>query len=1094
MSHLTDLVDALKVFVGTLNKGEPALLWNQLSAANGRIRISCEEAVQCDPKVDPEKDLRRCWGLMQKEAFEKNIRESERWPVDAVRLARHARAMIASAGAAAALRRDDAQAFVDWWAEAVPLLAGVVNGLPSLQWEWSKSDPNDPHALLDYAAGIFCQAKWEVAGAQDWTRHWLLRSGFPRLVIPLRTMTVPVLAHESGEGCVSQLRLELLTNGESRQYEAIQGAFYPLGGDLVSCVNEACSRVQGTVRWSLIPGKGASAAMRGKSLGAAAHVGAVLLDTNRPYDQRCVITAQMEGDRLVEVTCEREKFEEAAKQGYRRGGVAVGVKAKLDSETFEVVELATLEEVVLFASGLVTELRDYLTGLTQIGGAVAAAYQGGRSPIDLYIEPDVLKRTPRAKQSGSERREEREEEGAHKDRRERLSPEARDMGEEDIYGERVEEVEERVAWERELEGMRGGRPRCAVILGPPGQGKTELWRMTARRKAKEALEQLAKEQVSLDNVILPVKMTLRKLAESGKESGENAEQALQRMLAAQVGGEVGRYAKEHLQERRVWLFLDALDEVPAEGRGLLAEYFQVLKSWQCQVVMTSRPYAFSQWSLPFAKSDQKAYRLAPLSDDQAQSLVRAWYWDDVRGETLRNLLQRSLGVRRMGQSPYLLTLLCWIAERRKIKPGIRRTGLYEYAVTDLLGLTRQGGVEEGRGSDLLPMMREVGLSLFADGAAKKPLARDRLIERIKGCKEQPPVKGLTAQQSVGLGKREKAIYLLQELEEKRFLLLHGPDEYVAPHRSLLEYLAGAGLAEKLNESKNAKAWWRWADAKAWDPDWREVIVFAAGSLVGKWAALNALFSRLRVKNKDDYFRHRFALAAECLGEMPVENREEIDGQIDAITTEAFGHWWHRWEDNTLEAYPLKNSLGALAACNARVGSVPFLERIAVLLADPAWHVCVSAVEAVGKMGAAAATPAILERFAVLLAQSDDDLRRSAAGVVGGMGAAATAPASLERIAALLADSEWYVRSIAAELVGEMGAAAAAPVILERIAVLLADPDGDVRRSAAAAVAAVMERSAMRLFEISIGRFRWRAAPIAELAAAPLPPGLLGFKQ
>ena len=514
------------------------------------------------------------------------------------------------------------------------------------------------------------------------------------------------------------------------------------------------------------------------------------------------------GNYLKEVTCEREKLVEAARQGYSRGGVAAGVTAKLGSLKLEVVELATLEDAVNFASGLATELRGYLTGLTQIAAGGTTTYLGGRSPGDLYIEPDVLKRTPRANQTRRDGREGREEEAIRRAHPEQSSPEAREIGEQDIYGECMQEEEERVSWEREMEEMRRGKPRCAVILGPPGQGKTELWRMTARRKALEALQELAKGQISLDRVILPVKMTLRKLSDSSKEAGESTEAALRRLLRAEVGGEVGRYAKEHLQEARVWLFLDALDEVPAERRGLLSEYFQVLERWQCHVVITSRPYAFSQWSLPFPEAKQRVYRLAPLNDSQAQSLVGAWFGDKPRGEVLRNLLRSSVAVRRMAQSPYLLTMLCLVAERRKIDAKIRRTTLYAYAVNDLLGLTREGGAEEGRGSDLLPMMREVALSLFADGAAKNPIARVRLIALIKDCEEKPPVRGLTAQQAGGLHGREKAIYLLQELEEKRFLLVCGPDEYVAPHRSLLEYLAGAGLAEKLTKSKYVAAWWK----------------------------------------------------------------------------------------------------------------------------------------------------------------------------------------------------------------------------------------------------------------------------------------------
>ena len=115
MSHLTELVDALRGFILDSNKGEPALLWAQLSASIGRIRTSCEDAARGAAKADPEKELLRCWDLMNKEAFEQSIRGSERWPVDAARLARHAQAMIATAGAAAAIRRGEAEHFLAWW-------------------------------------------------------------------------------------------------------------------------------------------------------------------------------------------------------------------------------------------------------------------------------------------------------------------------------------------------------------------------------------------------------------------------------------------------------------------------------------------------------------------------------------------------------------------------------------------------------------------------------------------------------------------------------------------------------------------------------------------------------------------------------------------------------------------------------------------------------------------------------------------------------------------------------------------------------------------------------------------------------------------
>ena len=192
--HLLELVKTLTSFVGETR--EASLLWNGLGGADGRIRQACEEALRCEPPADPGNELHRCWGLMRKETFERNIGIFfGRGAADAARLVRHARAMIATAGAATALRRQDVDGFIGWWAEAVPLLAGKVNGRPPLMWEWTRRNSNDPHSLLDYPAEVVGQADWAVAGAHDWTGYWWVRAGFPRTDLPLRTMTVPVLAH-----------------------------------------------------------------------------------------------------------------------------------------------------------------------------------------------------------------------------------------------------------------------------------------------------------------------------------------------------------------------------------------------------------------------------------------------------------------------------------------------------------------------------------------------------------------------------------------------------------------------------------------------------------------------------------------------------------------------------------------------------------------------------------------------------------------------------------------------------------------------------------------------------------------------------------
>jgi hypothetical protein len=71
-------------------------------------------------------------------------------------------------------------------------------------------------------------------------------------------------------------------------------------------------------------------------------------------------------------------------------------------------------------------------------------------------------------------------------------------------------------------------------------------------------------------------------------------------------------------------------------------------------------------------------------------------------------------VQQLAQNPFLLTLLCFVIERHEIPDDPTRTQIYDRLVRDLLGLRSQAGapVDEGRASDLLPLMAEIGLNWF----------------------------------------------------------------------------------------------------------------------------------------------------------------------------------------------------------------------------------------------------------------------------------------------------------------------------------------------------------------------------------------------
>jgi hypothetical protein len=426
-----------------------------------------------------------------------------------------------------------------------------------------------------------------------------------------------------------------------------------------------------------------------------------------------------------------------------------------------------------------------------------------------------------------------------------------------------------------------GVQRAVVVLGPPGQGKTQLVRMTARELARQAREALEEQREAFDQVPLPVVLRCQALAEAEMPSDVAADEVLRRrikalLLGAKAPESVADYVADHCHEERCWLFLDALDEVAEPER--LKAFWGVLRQWQTRVVLTSRPYAY-QGGLPFQPLE---CRLAPFVARQTRALVERWHaGDSGRAAPLLQTLRSSAGLEQMGQNPLLLTLVCWLAEDREITPDVSRSQLYEWMVRDLLSLDRQGNRDPVRAGELFSLVREIGWRWFEANQGKKALPQGQLREWVWESCQRPLPHGVPAAQAVNLTPAAWADDLIRELaREKRFLAVfewNRQPAYVFPHRSILEFLAGAELAEKL-KSDRAGGWWDFVDRMAWDPGWEGVLLFAAGQLGER---VNDLARRL-LDGEDDIFCHRLALAAMCLAEAPRHlRREELVDQITA---------------------------------------------------------------------------------------------------------------------------------------------------------------------------------------------------------------------
>ena len=111
------------------------------------------------------------------------------------------------------------------------------------------------------------------------------------------------------------------------------------------------------------------------------------------------------------------------------------------------------------------------------------------------------------------------------------------------------------------------------------------------------------------------------------------------------------------------------------------------------------------------------------------------------------------------------------------------------------------------------------------------------------------------------------------------------------------------------------------DAKAWDPDWLEVITLFAGQLDDPIPLLELLAD----PPNDDLLRHRLALAAQCLAEIPEARMAKPSRFVDKIATEAFAFCWEHvtnYRHGVLRHW--RDALSALAQVNGRVNGTPIL--------------------------------------------------------------------------------------------------------------------------------------------------------------------------
>jgi HEAT repeats len=690
---------------------------------------------------------------------------------------------------------------------------------------------------------------------------------------------------------------------------------------------------------------------------------------------------------------------------------------------------ATLQQLTSVSSQWMEALRAYLKALEADLGTNPLLNRFGRSLDDLRVPLRVVPHEPvrdldaiRARQhfrsmgldaedgdaDSAARRIYRFRGGTFDDEREaRAGP------------ERLDEIEAQLA--------------MAVLLGDPGSGKTEWLKYRARRAAREMREQIERRTVLLEALCFPAYLRLPDLATVLHKDRDlvtllvqtgcvTSHPAVLRDAERVAAAMLHTLLEHHHLHRRlapwVWnrltmtrqtsvgppllLCLDAWDEVRS-GQAELARVLQAFsRETAARLLLTSRLIGYDQRLLPEATTPdgpQRELQLCPFTWDEAATFVRHFFrGDPARGQQMLDELRHKMAVGGMAQNPLLATLLCLAfspqPDREPLRFPARRVEVYERVLAGLLGEWEALDKGEPPDADLiqakLGLLEEMACHFFPD----EVLGSDR-VHQFLWRPKRGYMRRLDDVDPLKQWLRETKTTVPKALCQDGVLLpCGGANALQFLHMTFQESLTACALARRAND----EGWHTIVDLvhhNAWLPAWHEVLILLAGKLANPLPLL-ALLNEVK---KDDYFRHRLALAAVCLAEIPEAARvqQAVADQVNQITTDAFTLWWaHR--------------------CNGTIAVVPYLTRALSALRQVNGHVLGDVRRSTLSAGD---DLSLLDWLIRHLTAVWVDVRRAAAKAIGELGPAAATEAILTALVGLLHDKDRTVRSAAAEAIGRL---------------------------------------------------------------------------
>jgi HEAT repeat protein len=569
--------------------------------------------------------------------------------------------------------------------------------------------------------------------------------------------------------------------------------------------------------------------------------------------------------------------------------------------------------------------------------------------------------------------------------------------------------------------------RCMMVLADPGMGKTTLLKREAYLIAKEERLSLEDNSKKIEDVIIPVFLTLSEIADLTKDATAKLIEVIPKLIEAKYDKyfpEIKAVLEEKIKTGKCVLLFDALDEVPKEKHQRLSDKLNdFLNNYPNLIICTSRIVGYSGTFL----ANIKHVEIVPFTQKQTNEYIQIWFKnaveyindDSVSAASLIRELQNKPQIRELAQNPLLLSLICSLYQEKGLTLPARRCEVYKQAVKFMLGKWRKARNQELDDSWVdtkIELLEQIAYEFSCDNQEIFTLRelRSKIDKFLKGDNISSDFQNKNP--SVLITELAEQDGILQKVHENS-------EQYLFLHRTFQEYLTACYLQNSTDGVELAKAHF-------WDLEWHEILSLMAGLMNNPLPLLQTILGE-----KDDIFSTQLLLAGRCAAECQSISHPLIEEIINRIYD-----FWCRYLDIDF----VQSVVAILGQAHSQM-----FEKLLTNMSSKNDYIRGGMALALGMIG----TPQALDTLIQIINddnESDEDewyVKWSAVLSLGKM----SNPKALDvLINKALINKHVYVRGSAAWALGEISSMEALDALIN----ILNDKDGGVRKAAISALAKI----------------------------------------